>query len=58
MSSREKMQPATPVYTELLQMTLLGCELARQAAAATADALAGKSPSAFAEIADCERKLD
>jgi len=58
MSSREKVQPATPVYAELLQMTLLACGLARQAAAATADALASKSQSAFAEIAECERKLD
>ncbi len=58
MSSQEKLQPATPVYAELLQMTLLACELARKSAAATADALASKSQSAFAEIADCERKLD
>ncbi len=39
-------------------MTLTACELARQAAAATADTLASKSKRAFAEIADCERKLD
>ena len=49
---------ATPIYAELLQMTLTACQLARQSAAATADALARKTPAAFAEIADCERKLD
>ena len=51
--------PPLPGYaTELLQMTLVACELARQSAAATADALAGRSPAALAQITDCERKLD
>ena len=58
MGTAAKLPPATPIYVELLQMTLTACELARQSAAATADALASKSPAAFAEIADCERKLD
>ncbi len=52
-------QPPSPGYAaELLQMTLVACELARQSAAATADALVGRSSSALAQIADCERKLD
>lgn len=49
---------ATPIYVELLEMTLTACELARKSAAATADALACKSPAAYAVIADCERELD
>jgi phosphate transport system protein len=58
MASVEKFPTATPIYIELLHMTLTACELARKAASATADALAGQSPTAFEEIADCERKLD
>jgi phosphate transport system protein len=58
MTSANQPASATPIYVELLQMTLTACELARQSAAATADALARKSPAAFAIIADCERKLD
>ena len=58
METAEKAPSATPIYVELLQLTLTACELARQSAAATADALASKSPAAFAQIADCERKLD
>ena len=58
MGTAEKLPRPTPIYVELLQLTLTACELARQSAAATADALANKSPAAFAQIADCERKLD
>ena len=46
------------VYSELMQITLTACGLARDSAAAAADALASRSPQAFAAIADCERKLD
>src|SRR5512140_2392781 len=48
----------TSIYTELLQLTLTACGLARSSAAAAADALASRSSAAFATIADCERKLD
>jgi phosphate transport system protein len=58
MGTAGKSASATPIYVELLQLTLTACELARQSAAATADALASKSPNALAQIADCERKLD
>jgi phosphate transport system protein len=58
MSTSHQPASATPIYVELLQMTLSACELARQSAAATADALARKTPATFAVIADCERKLD
>ncbi len=58
MSAAEYLASAFPKDDELLAMTLTACELARQAAAATADALAGKSRAAFSAIADCERKLD
>ena len=58
MSAADRPSSASPVYTELLQMTLAACDLARQSAAATADALAGKSPAMLVRIADCERKLD
>jgi phosphate transport system protein len=58
MSTAEKLASPAATYAELLQMTLLACELARQSSAATSDVLAGKSPAALAAIADCERKLD
>jgi phosphate transport system protein len=58
MSAAEKLASPAATYTELLQMTLLACELARQSAAATSEALVAKSPAALAAIADCERKLD
>lgn len=58
MTPAEELTSATPMYAEFLEMTLTACELARQSAAAMADALASKSRAAFAEIADCERKLD
>ena len=58
MSALENPPSPLPGYAELLQMTLVGCDLARQAAAATADALAARSPAALSTIAECERKLD
>ncbi|MBZ5567253.1 MAG: phosphate uptake regulator PhoU [Acidobacteriia bacterium] len=58
MSTAEKLPSVSPIYAEFLEMTLAACELARTAAAAIADALASKSPAAFAQIAECERKLD
>jgi phosphate transport system protein len=58
MAAAENLASSAAIYTELLQMTLLACELARQSAAATSDALAAKSPAALAAIAEYERKLD
>ncbi len=58
MHRAESLPSIVPVYNELLQITLVACELARQSATATCDALAGRSPAAFAAITDCERKLD
>ena len=55
------MEPASHhegIYTELLQLTLTACGLARSSAAAAADGLASRSQQAFATIADSERKLD
>lgn len=46
------------IYTELVQITLTACGVARSCAAAAADALASRSQQAFVTIADCERKLD
>lgn len=61
MSTASNLSPSrtyNSIYKELLQLTLVACGVARQGAAAAADALGSHSPQAFATIADCERKLD
>lgn len=58
MHTAEMLPSIVPVYNELVQITLVACELACQSATATCDALTGRSPAAFVMITDCERKLD
>jgi phosphate transport system protein len=58
MHTAEILPSIVPVYNELVQITLVACELARQSATATCDALGARSLAAIATITDCERKLD